>query len=169
VDEDKILADIEAIGIGTRFALADIKPAASAAGFHMEESSPSRSGEVTFQMGGQSKPSRGRATINEDRTISRETDDDRIPTSIFTTDMRAVPCFGDGSIIRFSGKVEAKTLSIALNLPENAPLAKLNLAFVGEGGTGDRLTFFFSSKHGFVYVRGKGEVIQDGKETQLGQ
>ena len=168
--EDVVANQIDASGVGTRFAVGDLKPTASAAGFHMmDDASKSESGEATFVMGASAKPSRGRATIKGDGTIVKETATDNIPMSILTTDLKPQPDFSDGSIIRFSGTVDSKMLSRMLNVPDAAKLAKMNLVFIGDGDSENRLTFLFSSKHGLVYLRGKGKVLQNGKETQLGQ
>ena len=73
---------------------------------------------------------------------------------------------GNGSIVRFAGRVSWQRLSRYLLLKENSKPPE-SLVFIGEGGRLHRLTFWISEAHGFVYVRGKGRLILDGKEINL--
>lgn len=62
--------------------------------------------------------------------------------------------FKSGSIHRFLGEIEFKLNRV--------------YTFIGEGDKLNRLTFVMVDRIGYVYLRGKGRVMLDGKEVKLG-
>jgi len=133
-----------------------------------------------------SKLSAARATLTSNRIV-RETQQDVIPPKYMvevprtpvtlpssgyfsltlTADIKPKTFFGHDSIIRFAGQTTLQDLSEYLKMSKN-PRNPESLVIYGDGDSLHRLTFFVSPDKGLIYVRGKGRILHDGKETTFG-
>ncbi len=99
--------------------------------------------------------------------FNMQTQKDRAPF----VGMGMVLPMGPGSVHRFDGSVvfkpypEGGLLFLKTNEPEIA-----GYKFIGKGDQYHRLTFYLTKEYGYVYLRGKGEVIpkRGGEATRLG-
>ena len=148
--EDTMIAEIDSKGPGTRFVVKDLRPA------NVGPQGVGQSGRVTISVQGQSVG------------FQMQTPKDAIPMA----GMGAVLPMGPGSVHRFDGSVAFKPYPQGgMMFVDDKEAEAAGYRFVGKGDQYHRLTFYLTKEYGYVYLRGKGEVIpkSGGETTKLGE
>jgi hypothetical protein len=150
--ESTIINEIKSKGVGNRFVIKEIMPQSEG------------SGSLTIMTAAATKERANRTYLGRGYVGAMEFPGDNIPFALFEV---SIP-FGNGSIHRFLGNVKLEDIFYLSKVTGKVDGA---VVFIGEGDEGDkrnRLTFCVLKDVGYVYLRGKGKVITNGKETPLG-